>query len=354
MAADFKLDHVAVVGSGSWGTAVTSLLASSARHTTLWCHEQIVADSINANHHNPHQLTFFELPSNVKATTSLDEAVSGVDAVLLVVPSAFLRSVCKRLAEHLDTNVPVLVLTKGVERETGALMADVAAQELGNERRMAVLSGPNHAEEVCQGKISGAVIASQDERIARLFQELLVCSSFRVYVSEDVRGIELCAAQKNVIAIACGMALALGAGDNTIAALMTRGLAEMSRVSVAMGGDPITCMGLAGMGDLVATCTSPHSRNRTFGEAFAHGETLDEYQRRTEMVVEGAEAAASIRELAERHNIQVPITQAVHGLLTGRCDLATAIELLLERKPNEEFYGVIPGAHGGVANEGQE
>ena len=354
MGTDFMLDRVAVIGSGSWGTAVTSLLATRARHTILWCHEQIVSDSINASRRNPHQLTFFDLPNNVEATTSLADAVTAVDAVLLVVPSAFLRSVCKNLAEHLDTNVPVLVLTKGVERGTGALMADVAAQELGNERRIAVLSGPNHAEEVCLGKISGAVIASRDESVARLFQQLLVCSSFRVYVSEDVCGIELCAAQKNVIAIACGMALALGAGDNTIAALMTRGLAEMSRVSVAMGGDPITCMGLAGMGDLVATCTSPHSRNRTFGEAFAHGESLDEYQRRTEMVVEGAEAAASICELAGRHNIQVPITQAVHGLLTGKYDLATAIELLLERKPNEEFYGVVPGAHGGVANEGQE
>lgn len=351
---DKEFGKVAVIGSGSWGTAVTELLSDKATSIVIWTFEPEVAVGINETHHNPRQLTSYELHRSVWATTSFEEAVEGAEAVLLVVPSAFLRNVSSQLAEHLGSEVPVLVLTKGVERNTGMLMADVAAQTLGNPERIAVLSGPNHAEEVCQRKIAGAVVASRSEEVARLFQRLLVCPAFRVYVSDDVQGVEVCAAQKNVIAIACGVAAELGAGDNTLAALMTRGLAEMSRVSVALGGDPITCMGLAGMGDLVATCTSPHSRNRTFGEAFARGESLDDYQRRTGMVVEGAEAAASIRELAASRGIQAPITEAVYAILYGGESLTGAIEMLLGRQPNEEFYGVIPGAQGGMPAEDGE
>ncbi len=333
--------RVAVIGSGSWGTAVTSLLAPKAEHIALWSHEQEVADEINRNHHNPIQLRDFELPAQVVATTSMAEATESADAVLLVVPSAFLRSTCAQLAPHVAIDVPVLVLTKGVERDTGCLMADVVAQELGNQGRIAVLSGPNHAEEISKGTISAAVVAASDLDVARYFQRLLVCPSFRVYVTDDVCGVEICAAQKNVIAIACGIAAALGAGDNTLAALMTRGLAEVSRIASALGADPLTCMGLAGMGDLVVTCTSRHSRNRTFGEAFVAGESLDEYQARTGMVVEGAEAAASILNLARERDVQVPITQAVYDLLYCNLPLSQAIDALLGRVPVQEFYGVV-------------
>ncbi|MBO7674660.1 MAG: NAD(P)-dependent glycerol-3-phosphate dehydrogenase, partial [Atopobiaceae bacterium] len=278
--------------------------------------------------------------ANVRATTSLEEAARDSDAVLLVVPSAFLRGTCAQLAPFLGKDVPLLVLTKGVERGTGDLMAAVAAQELGNEARVAVLSGPNHAEEISQGTISAAVVAAEDPDVAKFFQDLLVCPSFRVYVTDDVRGVEICAAEKNVIAIACGVAVALGAGDNTLAVLMTRGLAEVGRIAVAVGANPLTCMGLAGMGDLVVTCTSRHSRNRTFGEAFVEGESLADYQARTGMIVEGAEAAQSILELAERHGVQAPITKAVHDLLFEDLPLSNAIDALLERTPHEEFYGV--------------
>lgn len=332
---------VAVIGSGSWGTAVTALLAPRAQQIRLWCHEEAVAQGINRDRHNPIQLSDFEISSKVHATSSLADAVRDVDAVLLVVPSAFLRGICRQLAPYLDVNVPVLVLTKGVERGSGNLMADIVAQELGGEGRIAVLSGPNHAEEISRGTISASVVAAEDERIARFFQGLLVCPAFRVYVTDDVKGVEICAAEKNVIAIACGIASALGAGDNTLAALMTRGIAEVSRIASSVGGDPLTCMGLAGMGDLVVTCTSRHSRNRTFGEAFVEGESLEAYQQRTGMVVEGAEAAASILELAHAHDVQVPITQAVYDLLYNNMPLAEAIDALLGRSPNEEFYGVV-------------
>ena len=203
-----KAARVCVIGSGSWGTAVTSLLSARADSIGLWCHEAKVADAINATRHNPIQLPDFELPANVQATASMEEATAGADAVLLVVPSAFLRETCAKLAPYVGQDVPVLVLTKGVERGTGCLMATVASQELGNDERIAVLSGPNHAEEISRGTISAAVVAASDERIARYFQQLLVCPAFRVYVTNDVAGVEICAAEKNVIAIACGIAAA--------------------------------------------------------------------------------------------------------------------------------------------------
>lgn len=331
---------VAVIGSGSWGTGVTRLLSPQAQEVVVWSFEQKVADGMNATRHNPVQLPDFELPANVWATTSLEEAAKDAEAVLLVVPSAFLRATCRQLAPHIAPRVPVLVLTKGVERGTGNLMATVVAQELGNEERIAVLSGPNHAEEISQGTISAAVVASTNQDVAKYFQSLLVCPAFRVYVTEDVEGVEICAAEKNVIAIACGMAVELGAGDNTLAVLMTRGLAEISRIATAVGANPLTCMGLAGMGDLVVTCTSRHSRNRAFGEAFVRGESLDAYQKRTGMIVEGAEAARSIMELAVAHNVQAPITKVVHDLLFEGLPIANAVDALLERTPIEEFYGV--------------
>lgn len=335
-----EVRKVAVIGSGSWGTAVTGLLSPHVEQVCVWSFEEEVARGINEHRHNPHQLSYYELPANVRATCSFAEATRDAQAVLLVVPSAFLRSTCKGLAPHLDHDIPVLVLTKGLERKTGCLMAEVAAQELGGEERIAVLSGPNHAEEISQGKVSAAVVAASDPAVAELFRGLLVCPAFRVYVGEDVRGVEVCAAAKNVIAIACGIASALGAGDNTLAVLMTRGLAEVGRIASALGGEPLTCMGLAGMGDLVVTCTSRHSRNRTFGEAFVAGESLAAYQRRTGMVVEGAEAAASIFELARERDIQVPITAAVHAILFEGMPLPSAIDALLGRSPHDEFYGV--------------
>ncbi len=331
---------VAVIGSGSWGTAVTRLLAAHVDEVVIWSFEEVVAKGINERRHNPHQLTDYRVEDNVRATCSFEDATRDAQAIVVVVPSPFLRSTCASLAPHVEPDVPVLVLTKGVERDTGCLMADVVEQELGGPDRIAVLSGPNHAEEICRGTISAAVVASRNEEVAAQFRDLLVCPVFRVYVSDDVVGVEVCAAEKNVIAVACGITAALGAGDNTLAVLMTRGLAEVSRIAVAMGGDPLTCMGLAGMGDLVATCTSRHSRNRTFGEAFAKGESLEDYESRTGMVVEGAQAACSILALARKKGIEVPITQAVNAILYEGVSLDVARDALLGRRSREEFYGV--------------
>ncbi|MBM6774150.1 NAD(P)-dependent glycerol-3-phosphate dehydrogenase [Olsenella profusa] len=331
---------IAVIGSGSWGTAMAGLLAPRAGEVRLWCRDPRLADVVNATRSNPRHLTDYVLPENVRATADAADALEGTQVVVLAVPSAYLRGVCSDVAPSVPCEVPVLVLTKGVELGTHALMLDVAAEELGGRERVAVLSGPNHAEEVCLGKLSAAVLASESAEVALRLQGLLVNPSFRVYVSQDVTGVEVCGAVKNVVAIACGAAAGLGAGDNTLAVIMTRGLAEIGRVSAALGGDPLTPMGLAGMGDLVATCTSRHSRNRTFGEALAAGESLESFEARTRSVVEGARAASSVLALARAHDVEVPITGAVHAVLHEGAQIGETIEALLDRRPKDEFYGI--------------
>ena len=335
-----SISKACVVGSGSWGTAFTGLLAPNVGEVVLWCRSAQVAEEINLRRRNPRRLTDYELCENVSATADAALALGGSGVVVLAVPSAHLRGVCRGIASFVPEDAIIVVLTKGMEPCTHKLMHEIAADELGDVSRIAVVSGPNHAEEISRGQVSAAVVASSDVSVAERVRDLVFSYSFRCYVSSDVVGVEVCGAVKNVVAIACGLAAGLGAGDNTLAALMTRGIAEVARISSALGGDPLTPMGLAGMGDLVATCTSEHSRNRTFGEALARGETLAEYEARTNMVVEGARAAMSIYELAVERGIEAPITAAVHGVLVNELDIDSAKESLLGRLPREEFYGM--------------
>lgn len=335
-----SISKACVVGSGSWGTAFTGLLAPNVGEVVLWCRSAQVAEEINLRRRNPRRLTAYELCENVSATADAALALGGSGVVVLAVPSAHLRGVCRRIAPYVPSDAIIVVLTKGMEPGTHKLMHEIAADELGDVSRIAVVSGPNHAEEISRGQVSAAVVASGNASVAERVQDLVFSYSFRSYVSSDVVGVEVCGAVKNVVAIACGLAAGLGAGDNTLAALMTRGIAEVARISSALGGDPLTPMGLAGMGDLVATCTSEHSRNRTFGEALARGETLAEYEARTNMVVEGARAAMSIHELTLERGIEAPITAAVHGVLVNELDIDSAKESLLGRLPREEFYGM--------------
>ena len=339
-AGNSSISKACVVGSGSWGTAFTGLLAPNVGEVVLWCRSAQVAEEINLRRRNPKRLTAYELCENVSATADAALALGGSGVVVLAVPSAHLRGVCRGIASFVPDDAIIVVLTKGMEPGTHKLMHEIAADELGDVSRIAVVSGPNHAEEISRGQVSAAVVASSDVSVAERVQDLVFSYSFRCYVSSDIVGVEVCGAVKNVVAIACGLAAGLGAGDNTLAALMTRGIAEVARISSALGGDPLTPMGLAGMGDLVATCTSEHSRNRTFGEALARGETLAEYEARTNMVVEGARAAMSIYELAVERGIEAPITAAVHGVLVNELDIDSAKESLLGRLPREEFYGM--------------
>ena len=331
---------IAVIGSGTWGTAACGLLAPHVDEVMLYARRESVAQGICETHRNPQHLPNLQLPHNVRATSSLEEAFAGATEAVWAVPSACLRSTCVQARPYVDPNLPMLVLTKGIEPGTGLLRVDLVGEVLGNNARIAALSGPNHAEEIAEGKVSAAVIAASDEAIAERFQRLFVSTAFRAYATSDLVGVEVCGAAKNVIAIAAGMTMGLDAGDNTLAVLMTRGLAEIGRIAAACGGDPLTCMGLAGMGDLVVTCTSRHSRNRAFGIAFASGESLASYEQRTGMVVEGAQAALSVWELAHKVGVEAPITEAVHAVLYESQGLEEAIDGLLGRRPHEEFYGM--------------
>lgn len=331
---------IALIGTGSWGTAMAGLVAGHGHDVVMWSFEEAPALEINTYHTNACYLKDFVLPNNVSAATDFAEAFDGADAAIFAVPSAFLRSVAHNCAEYVPEDLPVMCLSKGIEIGTGLLMSDVIASEIGHPERIAALSGPNHAEEICHGALSASTIASESAEIGEFFKQLTLSQNFRVYLSTDMTGVELCGAMKNVIAIVCGIAAGLGLGDNALALIMTRGLAEISRLVHACGGEAITCMGLAGMGDLIVTCTSQHSRNRTFGEAFAKGETLEEYQARRHMVVEGAVAAKSVSELARAKGVDVPLTFALEQLLYGDVSLDDALDILVSRIPSEEFYGL--------------
>lgn len=331
---------ITVIGSGSWGTAIAGQAAAHANEVCVWSYGGECVACINEDHRNPVYLGDYILPGNVRATASYEEAMEATDGIILAVPSPFLRSVLTGAAPYIDPDTPVLTLTKGIEEGTGYLMSELVADCIGNPSRIAVLAGPNHAEEVCRGGLSAAVIACETTDVAEFFKSLLLSDHFRIYIGSDLIGVEMCSAVKNIIAIVCGYLAGMGYGDNTLALVMTRGLAEISRLVHARGGSAITCMGLAGMGDLVVTCTSRHSRNRTFGESLAHGGTLEEYQQRTHMVVEGAAAAKSVAELARRLGVDAPITFALEAVLWRGVSKETVFNELIERFPTEEFYGM--------------
>ncbi len=331
---------VAVVGLGSWGTAIARHLALLGHEVLAWSHGQEVRDGINEGHRNPRYLADVELPHNLVATSDLEESVREAQALVLVTPSTHLRGVCSQLSQALPADTPAIVLTKGVEQDSCKLMIEVAADELGNPNRLACLSGPNLAAEIAHDKPAAAVIAAYESELAAFFQKLFHAPLFRTYTSDDVIGVETCGAAKNIVAIACGISHGMLASDNTAAMLMTRGLTEISRLVAATGGHPLTCMGLAGMGDLVATCTSPKSRNFSFGVSFSQGETLAQYTERTHMVVEGYYACSSIRTLARKHAVEAPLTESVYQLLHGNLSLDEVAHDLMAREPRVEFYGI--------------
>lgn len=305
----------------------------------LWAHGQETADAINADKKNPRYISDATL-ERVWATSSYEEAVRATDAIVMVTPSAHVRHTMEALAPFIGGETPIVMLSKGVEEGTGFLLTQIIEEVIGGPERIAALSGPNHAEEVSKGVPSATVVASVNPVCAEFFQGLFMTPEFRVYTSGDVCGVELCGASKNVIAIACGIAAGAGYGDNTAAMLMTRGLAEMSRLTSTLGGDPLTCMGLAGMGDLIATCISRHSRNRTLGGMIARGQTLEDFTNETHMVAEGAIAAKTVTALADRHGVELPISNVVRALLWEGLTLEDAVDVLLSRSPKPELAGL--------------
>ena len=332
--------RIAVIGAGSWGTALAQVLAGNGHDVGLWERKPEVAAAINADHRNPRYLSDVVLSERIAATSSHEEVLEGACAAVIVTPSSIMRDVADRLAGLVGEDFPVIVCSKGVEEGSGLLPVEVFEAEMGNATRLAVLSGPNFAAEVIRGIPSGTVVASPDAGTAAFFQELFASDAFRTYASDDVIGVELCAAFKNVIAIAVGVSYGIGFGDNTAAMLMTRGIAEMSRLVVRCGGQALTCMGLAGTGDLVATCTSEHSRNRRFGKLLAEGGTLEEFTERTHMVVEGALACRTLKTLADAYGVELPITDVVRSVVWEGADPRDVAKTLTSRPLTTEFYGL--------------
>lgn len=334
------MEKIAVIGAGSWGTALAQTLAAGGNAVRMWARKEEVARCITEEHHNPRYLSGIMLHASIEATSDLAQCVDGAQAIVVVTPSRLMRSFAEKLSTLLSSETPIIICSKGVEEGTGMVPMQVFEEVLGNINRLAALSGPNHAEEVVLGVPAGTVIASPNSEIACYFRDLFTTNSFRCYTSEDYIGVELCAAFKNVIAIAVGASYGMGYGDNTAAMLMTRGMAEMSRLVTACGGEALTVMGLAGAGDLIVTCTSEHSRNRTFGKALAQGGTLEAYEQRTHMVVEGALACKTICPLAQRYNVELPIATAVRSIVWEHGALESIAQQLFSRPLTTEFWGL--------------
>jgi glycerol-3-phosphate dehydrogenase (NAD(P)+) len=329
---------IAVIGAGSWGTTVASL-AAARTPTILWARRPEVADEIVTAHTNSRYLAAAPLEPALRATTDLEEAARAADILIMGVPSHGFRATLAELAPHVGRGTPVISLSKGLEPHSRLRMSEVVAQELPTHPA-GVLTGPNLAKEVLAGQSAAAVVAMPDEQSARALQDVLSRDLFKVYRSTDVVGAEIAGALKNVFAIAAGIAAGLGSGDNTRALVMCRAIAEMTRLGVAMGGQPMTFAGLAGIGDLLATCISPLSRNRTVGEQLAAGRSLDEIIESMQQVAEGVKAAGSVVELADIHGVEMPIAAEVDAVVKGVRTPQEAFQNLLERVPTTEFHGV--------------
>ena len=326
---------VAVIGAGSWGTTVAAL-ASANTPTMLWARRGELADQINSARVNPDYLPAFTLPDRLRATGSMAQAVEGADVVILAVPSHGFRDVAREAAAHLRPWVPVVSLTKGIERETLMRMTEVAGDEMPG-RPIGVMTGPNLAKEIMAGQPAASVVAIPDATIARELQRILTRPNLRVYTNPDVVGCEVAGVVKNVIAIAAGMAEGMEFGDNTRATLITRGLAEMSRLGVAMGGDPGTFAGLAGMGDLIATCSSKQSRNNSVGLALGRGRSIDDILASMTMVAEGVRSSPSVLDLAGRYGVEMPITEQVVAVCHEGRSAREALTALMSRTSKSEL-----------------
>lgn len=329
--------NVAVIGAGSWGTTVASIAANNAP-TLLWSRRPELADAINETKENPDYLAGFALHPSLRATGDLEEAVRFADVLVVGVPSQGFRTALEDVRPYLRPWVPVLSLAKGLENGSRLRMSQLV-QEVLPGHPVGVLTGPNLAKEILAGHAAATVIAMDDDNVAGALQDVFSAELFRVYTNEDVIGCEMGGVLKNIIAIAAGMADGLGAGDNTRAAVITRGLAEVTRLGVAMGGRAETFAGLAGMGDLIATCISPQSRNRHVGERIGRGETIDEVIAAMNMVAEGVKTSKVVMELADEFDVDMPIAREVHGVCHLGREATDAYAGLLSRRWRGEMDG---------------
>ncbi len=333
------MNKVAVFGSGSWGTAFSLVLADAGNEVMMWARREELSDAINDKRENLDYLPGIELPPSIQATHDPEAALADASIVVLAVPSQSLRANLEHWAEHVPADAVLMSLMKGVEVGTTLRMSEVIEQVAGiGADRVAVLSGPNLAREIAQRQPAASVIACADADVAEALQARCHTAAFRPYTNTDVVGCELGGATKNVIALAVGMAVGLGFGANATASVITRGLAETARLGQALGADPYTFSGLAGLGDLVATCSSPLSRNRTFGEKLGQGLTVEEILGSTRQVAEGVKSCESIEALAASHDVYTPIVHAVASLIRGETTPAQMVQSLISRAARPERH----------------
>jgi len=320
--------NTGLLGGGSWGTTVAALIARNAS-ITMWARDQGTVDEINSRHTNSKYLPDATLPTEVRATSDIEEAVAMMDVIVMGIPSQSFRGVLEQIKPHIRPWVPVISLSKGLELSTGKRMTELINEVLPGHPA-GVLTGPNLAREIMSGYAAASVIAMEDEIIVRELQKLFNSGLFRVYTNHDVIGCELGGVLKNIIAIAAGMGDGQGAGENTRSAVITRGLAEITRLGVAIGGEPQTFAGLAGTGDLIATCTSPQSRNRTVGYELGKGRTIKEITDEMFMVAEGVKSAPAVMALADKYGVDMPIAREVFQVVQDKSTARDAFRGLLK------------------------
>lgn len=325
---------VGIIGGGSWGTTVGSLVARNA-HAMLWARDIDTVNDINQYHQNKKYLAGFPLNKHLRASNSLQETLEDADVVVMAVPSQNYRRVLADAQPFIRPWIPIVSLTKGLEQGTCLRMTQIV-EEMLPEHPVGVLTGPNLAKEILQGQAAAAVIAMEDTNIGKALQKIFSTGLFRVYTNNDVIGCEVAGALKNVIAIAAGMGDGAGAGDNTRATVITRGLSELSRLGVAMGGKRRTFSGLAGMGDLLATCISPLSRNRSVGIKLGQGKKIDEIISEMSMVAEGVKTSGVVIELATKYRVEMPIAQEVYKVVTGECAVMDSFRGLIKTQSGSE------------------
>ena len=329
------MKKICVLGAGSWGSALALSLAKKGYNVMMWTLSQGQADKINTIKENIDYLPGVLFPNNIKLTTNIEEAVSDSRLIILAVPSQAIRSVCKQIKEFVKPNQILVDVAKGLEKGTGLRLSQVCEEELPDNPYVA-LSGPSHAEEVAKDIPTTLVVASENLEIAQEVQDIFMSPKLRVYTNPDLTGVELGGALKNIIAFGAGICDGLGYGDNTKAALMTRGIREIARLGTALGADANTFSGLSGIGDLIVTCTSMHSRNRRAGILIGQGKSLDETLKEVKMVVEGITATEVAYEVSKKMNIEMPITSAIYSVLhEGKNANEVVVNLMMRSKKHE-------------------
>lgn len=333
------MTKVGVIGAGSWGTALAILLNENKNDVVLWSHRESEAEKIRKTR-TTSKLPEIRLPEEIRVTSDLEEAVADREVLILVVPSSCVRETAQKMSGFVKAGTVIVSASKGIEERTLMTMTDII-EDCIPEANAAVLSGPSHAEEVARGLPTACVIGAHDEETARRLQRLFMSACFRVYISPDMSGIELGGALKNVIALAAGIADGMGYGDNAKAALITRGMVEIGRLGMAMGGKPQTFSGLTGIGDLIVTCASMHSRNRRAGILLGKGYSMEAAMKEVNMVVEGVYSAKSAAKLSEKYGVELPIIEQVNKVLFEGKDPRTAVSQLMLRD-NKQENSLIP------------